>query len=235
LLINQWANVMRWEMRTRLFLRTAEFLWQEGHTAHATKEEAIEEAERMQGVYAEFAERFMAMPVIKGTKTASERFAGALETYTIEAIMQDGKALQAGTSHFLGQNFAKASGIKFQTADESEDYVWTTSWGASTRLIGGVIMTHGDDDGIILPPKVASAHLVLLPIIRKAGERQQVMEYTEKLANQLRDKYYHHRKLVVEIDSRDIGGARGWDWIKKGIPLRVEMEESIGKVRFFLK
>jgi prolyl-tRNA synthetase len=206
-----------------MFLRTSEFLWQEGHTAHATKEEAIERTRLMLDVYTRMAEDYLAMPVIRGAKSAAERFPGAVDTLCIEAMMQDCKALQAGTSHFLGQNFAKASDIKFQTADETEDYVWTTSWGASTRLIGGVIMTHGDDDGIILPPKVASAHLVLLPIIRKADDREQVMGYTEKLANQLRDKYYHHRKLVVEIDDRDIGGARGWDWIKKGIPLRVEI------------
>ena len=223
ILINQWANVVRWEMRTRIFLRTSEFLWQEGHTAHSTKDEAIERTKLMLDVYARMAEDHLAMPVIRGAKSAAERFPGAVDTLCIESMMQDCKALQAGTSHFLGQNFAKASGIKFQTADEREDYVWTTSWGASTRLIGGVIMTHGDDDGIILPPKVASAHLVLLPIIRKAGERDQVMSYTEKLAQQLRDQYYHHRKLVVEIDDRDIGGARGWDWIKKGIPLRVEI------------
>ncbi len=223
ILINQWANVVRWEMRTRIFLRTSEFLWQEGHTAHATKDEAIERTKLMLEIYARMAEDYLAMPVIRGAKSSAERFPGAVDTLCIEALMQDCKALQAGTSHFLGQNFAKASGIKFQTADETEDHVWTTSWGASTRLIGGVIMTHGDDDGIILPPKVASAHLVLLPIIRKAGDREQVMSYIEKLANQLRDTYYHHRKLVVEIDDRDIGGARGWDWIKKGIPLRVEI------------
>jgi len=223
ILINQWANVVRWEMRTRIFLRTSEFLWQEGHTAHSTKEEAIERTKLMLGIYARMAEEYLAIPVIIGAKSAAERFPGAVDTLCIESMMQDCKALQAGTSHFLGQNFAKASDIKFQTANETEEYVWTTSWGASTRLIGGVIMTHGDDDGIILPPKVASAHLVLLPIIRKAADREQVMDYTEKLASQLRDKYYHHRKLVVEIDDRDIGGARGWEWIKKGIPLRVEI------------
>ena len=223
ILINQWANVVRWEMRTRIFLRTSEFLWQEGHTAHSTKEEAIERTKLMLGVYARMAEEYLAMPVIRGAKSAAERFPGAVDTLCIEAMMQDCKALQAGTSHFLGQNFAKASDIKFQTTAETEDYVWTTSWGASTRLIGGVIMTHGDDDGIILPPKVASAHVVLMPIIRKADDREPVMAYTEKLAHQLRDKYYHHRNIVVEIDDRDIGGARGWDWIKKGIPLRVEI------------
>ncbi len=223
ILINQWANVVRWEMRTRLFLRTSEFLWQEGHTAHATKEEAIERTQLMLDVYARMAEDYLAMPVIRGSKTAAERFPGAVDTLCIEAMMQDRKALQAGTSHFLGQNFARASGIKFQTADETEDYVWTTSWGASTRLIGGLIMTHGDDDGIILPPKVASAHVVLLPIIRNEAETETVMGYTESLARELREIVYHQRKLVVEIDQRQIGGTRGWDWIKKGIPLRVEI------------
>ena len=222
-LINQWANVVRWEMRTRLFLRTSEFLWQEGHTAHATSEEALERTKQMLDVYAKMAEDYLAMPVIRGSKTAAERFPGAVDTFCIEAMMQDRKALQAGTSHFLGQNFARASEIRFQTASESEDYVWTTSWGSSTRLIGGVIMIHGDDDGIILPPKIASAHVVLLPIIRKSDDRENVMAYTENLAAQLRETYYHQRKLVVEIDNRDIGGARGWEWIKKGIPLRVEI------------
>jgi len=222
-LINQWANVVRWEMRTRMFLRTSEFLWQEGHTAHATKEEAIERTKLMLDVYARMAEDYLAMPVIRGRKTAAERFPGAVDTLCIEAMMQDRKALQAGTSHFLGQNFARASEIKFQAADETEDYVWTTSWGASTRLIGGLIMIHGDDDGIILPPKIASAQVVLMPIIRKAEDRENVMGYTESLARSLRGKFYHHRKIVVEIDDRDIGGARGWDWIKKGIPLRLEI------------
>ena len=222
-LINQWANVVRWEMRTRLFLRTSEFLWQEGHTAHATSEEAVERTKLMLDVYAKMAEDYLAMPVIRGRKTAAERFPGAVDTFCIEAMMQDRKALQAGTSHFLGQNFAKASEIRFQTASETEDYVWTTSWGSSTRLIGGVIMIHGDDDGIILPPKIASAHVVLLPIIRKSDDRENVMAYTESLAGHLRETNYHYRKLVVEIDNRDIGGARGWDWIKKGIPLRVEI------------
>ncbi|MCP4292345.1 MAG: proline--tRNA ligase, partial [bacterium] len=177
-LINQWANVVRWEMRTRLFLRTSEFLWQEGHTAHATSEEAVERTKQMLDIYAKMAEDYLAMPVIRGSKTAAERFPGAVDTFCIEAMMQDRKALQAGTSHFLGQNFARASEIRFQTASETEDYVWTTSWGSSTRLIGGVIMTHGDDDGIILPPKIASAHVVLLPIIRKSDDRENVMAYT---------------------------------------------------------
>jgi len=223
LLINQWANVVRWEMRTRIFLRTSEFLWQEGHTVHTTRQEAIERTRLMLDVYAQLAEAYLAIPVIKGRKTALERFPGAVDTLCIEAMMQDRKALQAGTSHFLGQNFAKASQIKFQTPEETEAYAWTTSWGASTRLIGGVIMTHGDDDGIILPPKVASAHVVLMPIFRKDAERPQVMAYCDALARQLREIPYGHRKIGVEIDDRDIGGARGWEWVKKGIPLRVEI------------
>ena len=223
ILINQWGNVVRWEMRTRIFLRTSEFLWQEGHTAHATSEEAQERTRLMLDVYTRLAEDYLAMPVIRGRKSAMERFPGAVDTLTIEAMMQDRKALQAGTSHFLGQNFARASGIKFQTDAEKEEFAWTTSWGASTRLIGGVIMTHGDDDGIILPPRVASAHLVLMPIVRKDNDKPKVMEFVDSLARELKEKYYHHRRLVVEVDRRDIGGARGWDWIKKGIPLRVEI------------
>jgi prolyl-tRNA synthetase len=223
ILINQWANVVRWEMRTRLFLRTTEFLWQEGHTAHASAQEAIERTKMMLDVYARLAEEYMAMPVIKGRKTAAERFPGAVDTLCIEAMMQDRKGLQAGTSHFLGQNFARASDIRFQSAHETEEFAWTTSWGSSTRLIGGIIMTHGDDDGIILPPKVASSHVVLMPIIRKAKDKMDVMTFTESLANELKEIKYHNRQLEVEIDDRDIGGARGWEWIKKGIPLRVEI------------
>jgi prolyl-tRNA synthetase len=223
LLINQWANVVRWEMRTRIFLRTSEFLWQEGHTAHATDKEAIERTQLMLDVYAKLAEEYLAMPVIKGSKSPAERFPGAVDTLCIEAMMQDKKALQAGTSHFLGQNFARASEIKFQSAEEKEEYAWTTSWGASTRLIGGVIMNHGDDNGIILPPKVASSHIVLMPIIKKPDDKSAVMEFTHGLAKELRETFYHHRRLRVEIDDRDIGGARGWDWIKKGVPVRVEI------------
>jgi prolyl-tRNA synthetase len=223
LLINQWANVVRWEMRTRIFLRTSEFLWQEGHTAHATAQEAEARTALMLDVYARMAEEFLAMPVIKGSKSAAERFPGAVDTQCIEAMMQDRKALQAGTSHFLGQNFAKASNIRFQTADETESFAWTTSWGVSTRLIGGLIMTHGDDDGLAMPPRVTPTHAVLLPIIHKPEDRQGVMEYCDALARQLRETEYHGRRLVVEIDDRDIGGARGWEWIKKGVPLRVEI------------
>ena len=222
-LINQWANIVRWEMRPRIFLRTSEFLWQEGHTAHAGKEEAVRRTQMMLNIYAKFAEDYLAIPVIKGEKTPAERFPGAVNTYCIEAMMQDRKALQAGTSHFLGQNFSRASGIRFQSAEETEEFAWTTSWGVSTRLIGGLIMCHGDDDGIILPPKIASSQIVLMPIIRKPSDRQEVMEYTENLAKALREKRYGGRRLSVEIDDRDIGGGKGWEWIKKGIPLRVEI------------
>ena len=222
MLINQWANVVRWEMRTRIFLRTSEFLWQEGHTAHATRQEAIDRTYQMLNIYKKVAEAYMAMPVITGEKTLAEKFPGAETTTCIEAMMQDKKALQAGTSHFLGQNFARASEIKFQSAQETEEYVWTTSWGTSTRLIGGLIMTHSDDNGIVLPPRIASAHVVIMPIIRSEKDRQRVMAYTDELAARLREKYYHHRPINVEIDTRSTG-ARNWDWIKKGIPLRVEI------------
>jgi len=222
LLINQWCNVVRWEMRPRIFLRTSEFLWQEGHTAHVGSEEAMERTLQMLGIYAKLAEGYLAIPVIKGEKTASERFPGAINTFTLEAMMQDRKALQVGTSHFLGQNFARASEIRYQSAQEREEYAWTTSWGVSTRLIGAIIMTHGDDNGLILPPMIASSHVVLMPIIKKAGHRNSVMDYTHSLAKELRALDYHHRKVIVEVDDRETGG-RGWDWIKKGIPLRVEI------------
>ena len=223
ILINQWANVVRWEMRTRIFLRTSEFLWQEGHTAHASKEEAVERTNMMLDLYSDFVEQYLAIPVIRGKKTEAEKFPGAVDTLCIEAMMQDRKALQVGTSHFLGQNFAKASDIKFQSAKEKEEYAWTTSWGTSTRLIGGLIMTHSDDNGLVLPPRIASSHVVLMPIIKKSSDRQRIMEFTENLAMELKDKVYYDRRLEVEIDDRDIGGVRGWDWIKKGIPVRVEI------------
>jgi len=223
ILINQWANVVRWEMRTRIFLRTSEFLWQEGHTAHAIATEAIERTAQMLDVYARFVEEFLAIPVIKGRKTARERFPGAVDTQCIEAMMQDRKALQAGTSHFLGQNFAKASGIKFQSAQEKEEFAWTTSWGTSTRMIGGMIMTHSDDDGLVLPPRIASSHVVLIPIVRKEKDRQTVMDYVNRLAADLKSQHYHGRPVQVEIDDRDIGGGKSWDWIKKGIPVRAEI------------
>ncbi len=222
-LINQWANVVRWEMRTRIFLRTSEFLWQEGHTAHATRAEAEERTRMMLDIYREFAETYMAMPVITGEKTETERFPGAENTTCIEAMMQDHKALQAGTSHFLGQNFAHASNIRFQSAAETEEYAWTTSWGVSTRLIGGLIMTHGDDNGVIMPPRVAPAHAVLLPIIRKPEETETVMAYTREIADRLGQQQYHGQPLRFEIDDRPIGGTRNWEWIKKGIPLRIEI------------
>jgi len=224
LLLNQWANVVRWEMRPRMFLRTTEFLWQEGHTAHATEPEAREETRRMLEVYAEFAESCMAMPVIRGRKSESERFPGAVETYAIEAMMQDRKALQAGTSHFLGQNFARASEIKFQTGEGGEDYAWTTSWGVSTRLIGGILMTHADDDGLVAPPRLAPSQIVLLPVLRGEEQRPQVMQYLDALGAELRAVSYHGRPLRVEIDARDMrGGDKMWDWVKKGAPLRVEV------------
>src|SRR6476469_9690465 len=190
LLINQWANVVRWEMRTRLFLRTAEFLWQEGHTAHATKDQAVEETMKMLGVYAEFAENYMAMPVIQGEKTAGERFPGAVSTFCIEAMMQDGKALQAGTSHFLGQNFSKASGIQFTDEANKLEHAWTTSWGVSTRLVGGMIMSHADDDGMICPPRLAPAHAVILPVAQKAEDRTRVLDYCRALQKELRAQTY---------------------------------------------
>ncbi len=224
LLINQWCNVVRWEMRTRLFLRTAEFLWQEGHTAHATKEEAWEETRRMLDVYADFAENFMAMPVIKGEKTVGERFPGADSTLTIEAMMQDRKALQSGTSHFLGQNFAKVQEIKFQDQSGNESFCWTTSWGLSTRMIGALIMSHSDDDGLVLPPKLAPKQIVILPIIRKDSDRATVMEYCQSLHEELKEIDYHGQKLGVILDDRDLrGGEKKWFHIKRGVPILVEV------------
>ena len=220
LLINQWANVVRWEMRTRLFLRTAEFLWQEGHTAHATKEEALQEASKMQGVYADFAENFMAMPVVKGVKTESERFAGALDTYTIEALMQDGKALQAGTSHFLGQNFAEAFDVKFTNKEGKQEHVWATSWGVSTRLIGGLIMTHSDDLGLVLPPKLAPIQVVIVPIYKSQEQLDALSEKAMQLV-----KAFKSKGVSVKFDNRTTHKP-GWKFAEyemKGVPLRIAL------------
>jgi len=218
LLINQWANVVRWEMRTRLFLRTAEFLWQEGHTAHATKEEAIIETKKMLEVYADFAENWMAMPVIKGVKTASERFAGADDTYCIEALMQDGKALQAGTSHFLGQNFAKAFDVKFSDKENKLEYVWATSWGVSTRLIGGLVMAHSDDDGLILPPKIAPLQVVIVPIYKSDVEKGMIDNRITEIVKELKD-------LGIRVKYDDNDNARpGWKFAQyelQGVPVRL--------------
>ncbi|MBA4197524.1 MAG: proline--tRNA ligase [Chitinophaga sp.] len=218
LLINQWANVVRWEMRTRLFLRTAEFLWQEGHTAHATKEEAIEETKKMLDVYADFVENYMAVPVIKGVKTPNERFAGAEDTYCIEALMQDGKALQAGTSHFLGQNFAKAFDVKFSDKTNKLDYVWATSWGVSTRLIGGLVMAHSDDDGLILPPRIAPLQVVIVPIYKGDEEKGMINNKVHELLKQFKE-------LGIRIKYDDNDNARpGWKFAEyemKGVPVRI--------------
>ena len=224
ILINQWANVVRWEMRPRLFLRTAEFLWQEGHTAHETEAEAREEVTKMLGVYETFAREYLAIPVLTGEKSEGERFPGAVQTLCIEAMVQDRKAIQAGTSHFLGQNFSKASGIQFQGRDGTLEHAWTTSWGVSTRLIGTLIMAHGDDDGLILPPRIAPAHAVIIPITPKEDSKAAVLEATEKLAAALREIRFHGDLIQVEIDARDLGGGvKSWEWIKKGIPLRIEI------------
>ena len=224
LLINQWANVVRWEMRTRLFLRTSEFLWQEGHTVHATEEEAMVETRTMLDVYADFSENYLAMPVIKGEKTEAERFPGAVSTYSIEAMMQDKKALQAGTSHFLGQNFAKSSSIKFLNAESKEEHAWTTSWGVSTRLVGGLIMTHSDDDGLVLPPAIAPAHVVILPVTPKPDSRDAILEYCRDIKQALEAQSYLGEPVRVELDDRDIrGGEKTWSWVKKGVPVRIEV------------
>ena len=218
ILCNQWANVVRWEMRTRLFLRTAEFLWQEGHTAHATREEALEETERMVNVYADFAENFMAVPVIKGAKSANERFAGALETYTIEALMQDGKALQSGTSHFLGQNFARAFDVRFANKEGKEDYVWATSWGVSTRLMGALIMAHSDDNGLVLPPKLAPYQVVIVPIYRSMDQLEAIDAKVAEVVAKLKA-----RGISVKYDNSD-NKKPGWKFAEyelKGVPVRL--------------
>ncbi len=233
LLINQWANVVRWEMRTRLFLRTTEFLWQEGHTAHATREEAIEETQKMLEVYATFAEQYMAVPVVRGVKTANERFAGAEDTYCIEALMQDGKALQAGTSHFLGQNFAKAFDVTFRDKENKLDYVWATSWGVSTRLVGALVMAHSDDQGLVLPPRIAPLQVVIVPIMNKDPEAQaRINNYANSLVSELRSK-----GIRVKFDDDDTARP-GWKFAEydlKGVPVRIalgarDMENNVAEV-----
>jgi prolyl-tRNA synthetase len=224
LLTNQWANIVRWEMRPRLFLRTTEFLWQEGHTAHISEKEARNEALKMLDVYADFAENFLAIPVIKGTKTENEKFPGAVDTYSIEAMMQDGKALQAGTSHFLGQKFARAFQIKYINLKGKQEYVWTTSWGVTTRLIGGVVMVHGDDDGLVLPPSLAPVQVVIIPVIHKFKNPQVIYNYCEKLAELIKRENYNNKPIRVKIDFTDNNpGNKAWYWVKKGVPIRLEI------------
>ncbi|MBA3963318.1 MAG: proline--tRNA ligase [Chthoniobacterales bacterium] len=224
ILINQWANVVRWEMRPRLFLRTTEFLWQEGHTVHESEAEARAETRQMLDVYETFARDFLAVPVYTGEKSESERFPGAVQTLCIEAMVQDRKAIQAGTSHFLGQNFSRSSGIQFQTRDGQQAFGWTTSWGASTRLVGTVIMMHGDDDGLILPPRIAPTHIVIIPVMPKPETRDAVLTAANDLAAKLRAINWHGTPLEIHVDQRDLGGGiKSWEWIKKGVPLRVEL------------
>lgn len=224
ILINQWANVVRWEMRTRLFLRTTEFLWQEGHTVHATEEEAKEETKKMLDIYEAFARDILAIPVIKGEKPKTERFPGAEHTYTIEGMMQDGKALQAGTSHFLGQNFAKAQDIMFVDSNETKQYAWTTSWGVSTRLIGGLVMGHSDDNGLVVPPKIAPIHIVIIPIHKNEEEKQQVMNYIHSIKEELEQVCFHGQPITVKVDTKDeTASNKSWKYIKQGIPVRLEI------------
>ena len=221
---NQWANIVRWEMRPRIFLRTSEFLWQEGHTAHETAEEAIVETEKMLAVYADLSESILAVPVVQGKKTASERFPGAVDTYTIESMMQDKKALQAGTSHFLGQNFAKAFNIDYLSREGTQEHVWTTSWGVTTRLIGGVIMTHSDDDGLVLPPRIAPYQVVIVPVMRKDTDEAAVHDYCNALKQALEAVSFAGEKIRVHVDTKDRRtGDKIWGWIKKGVPVRVEV------------
>jgi len=224
LLLNQWANVVRWEMRPRILLRTTEFLWQEGHTAHETYEDAMNETKLMLKVYKEFCEEALALPVISGEKIEAERFPGAENTLCIEAMMQDGKALQAGTSHYLGQNFAKACNIQYQSREGSLEHVHTTSWGVSTRLLGALVMTHGDDNGLKTPPRIAPWQIIIIPILRKNDTSTEVMDYCNKLKDELKAKTYAGQNIRVKIDTRDIsGGDKRWEWIKKGTPLLVEI------------
>lgn len=222
--MNQWANVVRWEMRPRIFLRTAEFLWQEGHTVHEDEKSAKQEALKMLNCYVDWVEDMLALPSIKGEKSENERFPGAVHTYTYEMMMQDGKALQAGTSHFLGQNFARASGIKYLSKEGKEELAWTTSWGSTTRLIGAMIMTHGDDDGLILPPKVAPYQIVIIPIVHQKESEETVFAYCDQLKKALSQLEYGNRSLDVHVDQRDLrGGEKIWHWIKKGVPIRIEV------------
>ncbi|MEO7724733.1 MAG: proline--tRNA ligase [Chthoniobacterales bacterium] len=224
ILINQWANVVRWEMRPRLFLRTTEFLWQEGHTVHETEAEARAETKQMLNVYETFVRDHLAIPVFTGEKSESERFPGAVQTLCIEAMVQDRKAIQAGTSHFLGQNFSRSSGIQFQARDGKQEFGWTTSWGVSTRMIGTVIMMHADDDGLVLPPRIAPTHVVIVPVTPRPETRDAVMAAANDLATELRAIIWHGAPLEVHVDQRDLGGGvKNWEWIKKGVPLRVEL------------
>ncbi len=224
ILLNQWANVVRWEMRPRLFLRTTEFLWQEGHTVHETEQQARAEAMLILEVYERFAREYLAVPVFTGAKSESEKFPGAVETLTLEAMVQDRKAIQAGTSHFLGQNFAKASGIQFQNREGKQEFGWTTSWGMTTRMVGTVVMMHSDDDGLVLPPRIAPTQIVILPITPKEDTRARVLEACDALALQLCGKQFAGAPLEVEVDRRDLGGGvKNWEWIKKGVPIRVEI------------
>lgn len=224
ILINQWANVVRWEMRPRLFLRTTEFLWQEGHTVHETEAEARAEARLILDIYQRFAREHLALPVFSGEKSESERFPGAVQTLTIEALVQDRKAIQAGTSHFLGQNFARASGIQFQNREGKQEFGWTTSWGVSTRLVGTVIMMHGDDDGVVLPPRIAPVQVVVLPVTPREQTRAKVLEVCDQIAARLRERRYAELPIEATVDRRELGGGvKNWEWIKKGVPVRVEI------------
>jgi prolyl-tRNA synthetase len=222
--INQWCNVVRWEMRPRLFLRTSEFLWQEGHTAHATAEEGLSMALEMLETYANFAEEYLALPVIQGEKSEGERFPGAMNTFTFEAMMQDGKALQMGTSHYMGTNFAKACGIKYLSEDGVQELAHTTSWGVTTRMIGAMVMAHGDDNGVIIPPRIAAKHIVIIPFTMKEEGKKEILEYCHSLANDLKELQYAGRSVEVSVDDRDMrAGEKSWDAIKKGVPIRIEI------------
>ena len=224
ILINQWANVVRWEMRPRLFLRTTEFLWQEGHTVHETEAEARAETKLILDLYERFVRDHLAIPIFTGAKSESEKFPGAVQTLTLEAMVQDRKAIQAGTSHFLGQNFSRASGIQFQNREGKQEFGWTTSWGMTTRLVGTLAMMHGDDDGLVLPPRIAPTQIVILPITPKEETRARVLEACDALALQLRGKQFGNSSIEVEVDRRDLGGGvKNWEWIKKGVPVRVEI------------